>query len=250
MLRAARPLRYHRRMRWTSCIALAATVAACGGTTAAAPTTTATAAAETTSPTDEAPAAPSAPWLAALTPAAMLTYRVTASDGTSDVRMQVQERVERGGSVAVRLAAIGTPLADAPVYAQWLIGSADALQALEEHAAFTEPGFVPIDGSGRVLTEAASHESWRVEARWLRADRLASGREASAGWTLLERVPSVEAPLHAERCARLEQREGAVRLVQLVCADTGVVELVRMDGEAVRERWELVSIGVRPEELE
>ncbi len=188
-------------------------------------------------------------WLTGLAADAMLTSEVQCSSAEARVvRMLVQQRIERGASIAVHLAPIGTPLGETPVYPQWLVGTPDGLTALEEHAAFTEPGFVPIDDSGRLVTEAASSEAWRVDPDWLRADRLSSG-EAAAGWTLLERVAAIDTPLHATRCARLERAEGSSRATLLVCADVGVVELERSEGTA-RESWRLTAIGARPEELE
>lgn len=223
----------------------------CGATTA--PPAPPAVAAEVTPSGDTPSEAPSETssdgWLASLSAEHVLTYRVSTDAGEHDVRMVVQQRIERGGSVAVRLAPIGTPLEETPVYPQWLIGSSDGLCALEEHAALTEPGFVPIDEAGRLLTEAASNEAWLVESRWMRAG-LASGGEAAAGWALLERVPRIEQPIEAERCVRLEQREGSTRTTQLVCAGFGVVELERSEDDAVRERWQLVAIGPRAQELE
>ncbi len=190
-------------------------------------------------------------WLAAVPADGMLTYRVVGADGQEhSVRMLVQQRVERGPSVAVRLAPIGTPLEDTPVYPQWLVGSSDGLRALEEHAAFTTPGFVPIDAEGRLRTEAASAEAWRVDTAWLRADRLASGQEAAVGWTLLERVGVIDDPVHAERCVRLEREEGSLSTTMLVCADVGLVELRRSEEGRDRENWRLIAVGPRPTELQ
>jgi hypothetical protein len=188
-------------------------------------------------------------WLAAISSNAVLTYEVRAAGASEPgiVRMLVQQRIERGGSIAVHLAPIGTPLGETPVYPQWLIGTADGLSSLEEHAAFTEPGFVPIDAEGRLVTEAANSEAWRVDPDWLRADRLASG-EAAVGWTLVERVPTIEQPIHASRCVRLERSEGSARSLLLVCADVGIVERGR-SGDA-SETWRLIEIGAREAAVE
>ncbi|HBQ15236.1 MAG TPA: hypothetical protein DEF51_30305 [Myxococcales bacterium] len=213
-------------------------------------------------PPGPAPAART--WLAALPEAGVLSYTVQSPVTPSDdeavaspegmpegmpegtevaVQMVVQQRVVRGQSVAIRLAPVGTPTPDTPVYPQWLIGSPDGLRALEEHAAFTTPGFVPIDHEGRVVTEAASSEVWRVESEWLRADRLASGREAAVGWTLLERVGAVDAPLHADRCVRLQREDGSLVTTMLICADHGMVERrVARDGVET-QRWSLTAVS-------
>lgn len=204
---------------------------------------------EESSGAEEPPRA--AAWLAELPQDHVLSYDVVLGAAEPrPVHMLVQQRIERGESVAVQLAPIGTPLGETPVYLQWWIGTPDGLLSLEEHAAFTEPGFVPIDAEGRLVTEAASSEAWHVDPDWLRADRLASGSEAAVGWTLLERVPSIDAPIHASRCVRLERTEGSARTVLLVCADTGVVELTRSEGERTLEAWRLTSIGPRPVELQ
>lgn len=234
-------------------LAVALVIVGCGG---APPSTTSTASTSGDERVDEAPTvaatseAPSASWLAALSADGMLTYRVRVNGGEErNVRMLVQQRVERGTSIAVRLAPIGTPLEDTPVYPQWLVGSSDGLRGLEEHAAFTAPGFVPIDGEGRLLTEAASSEDWRVEPAWLRSGMLASGAEAAAGWSFVERLDAVDDPLHAERCVRLEREEGSLRTRQIVCADHGMIELSRSEGEREIEHWRLVAVGPRPSEL-
>lgn len=196
---------------------------------------------------DEAPTPPagSRTWLAALPEGGVLSYEVSVADEQAPmvVQMVVQQRVARGQSVAVRLAPVGTPTPDTPVYAQWLVGSPDGLRALEEHAAFTTAGFVPIDQEGRLVTEAASSEVWRVESEWLRADRLASGREAAVGWTLLERVGAVDAPLHANRCVRLEREEGSLTTTLLICADHGLVERRVVREGAESQRWSLVRLS-------
>lgn len=207
------------------------------------------------------PSPSSRTWLAALQEDGVLSYTVESPaeppedqppepDSTTrmTVQMVVQQRVARGQSVAIRLAPVGTPTPDTPVYAQWLIGSPDGLRAIEEHAAFTAPGFVPIDHEGRVVTEAASSEVWRVESEWLRADRLASGREAAVGWTLLERVGAIDAPLHADRCVRLQREDGSLVTTMLICADHGMVERsVARDGVET-QRWSLVAVGEAPRE--
>ncbi len=230
----------------------AALLAGCGGARAATSPSPTSAGDETTEAPSVAAAAPAEEgpiWLAAMAADTMLSYRVEMrGEAAEDVHMLVQQRVERGGSVAVRLAPIGTPLEGTPVYPQWLVGAVDGLRGLEEYAAFTTPGFVPIDAEGRLLTEAASAEAWRVEPSWLRPGVLSSGGEAAVGWTLLERVATIDEPLHAERCVRLERAEGEVRTRQLVCSDVGVVELSRTQDDTVVEEWRLVSVGARPSE--
>jgi hypothetical protein len=242
---------------------LCGTLAACGGTDPRSlpePRTEgddgASAGAETTAPATEtappeADEGSSSPWLAGLPDGAVLTYNVTSDDGEPRrVRMEVQQRLERGSSIAVRLAPIGTPLSETPVYPRWLIGSPDGLHAIEEYAAFTAPGFVPIDAQGQLVTEAASNQQWRVESEWLRPDRLASGREAAVGWTLVERVGHVSEPLSAERCVRLERQEGESATTLVICAGLGLVEEIQRRDDEVEQRWQLVSVGEMSSELE
>lgn len=180
----------------------------------------------------------------------MLTYRVQheAAEPT-EVRMLVQQRVLRGGSVAVRLVPIGTPLGEEPVYPQWLVGTPESMSALDEAASFTTPGFVPIDDTGRLRTEAASNEAWRVEARWLRVGVTSPGEEAAVGWSLQERIGTIREPLVADGCVRLERGDGSIRSIIVACAGVGIVERIERAGDEQRSRWQLIEIGERPTEL-
>jgi len=192
------------------------------------------------------------PWLSRLQEEGMLTYQVEGAAGEApiEVRMQVQQRVSAAGNVAIRLVPIGTPLGETPIFAQWLIGTPESMSALEEGASFTTPGFVPIDERGRLRTEAAGSEVWRIESRWLRAGSTASGTEVAVGWTLRERVGVIAEPIDAEGCVRLERSDASASSTLLVCAGLGVVERVERSGDDVCSRWRLVAVGERPAELE
>lgn len=189
-------------------------------------------------------------WLGELTEQGMLTYEVTpaGAEAPVEVRMLVQQRVIRGESVAVRLVPIGTPLGEEPIFPQWLIGTPDGMSGLDETASFTTPGFVPIDESGRMRTEAASGQLWRVEARWIRAGEAASGTEAAVGWTLAERVGAIREPVRADDCVRLERSDEGATSVILACAGVGVVERRDAAGDGVESLWRLTAVGERPQE--
>lgn len=177
----------------------------------------------------------------------VMTYEVSLPDaeGPRQVRMQVQQRVAQGGSVAVRLVPIGTPLGEEPVYPQWLVATHDALCGLEETAALTTPGFVPIDASGELLTEAASAQVWRVEERWTAVAAGTSGTEAALGWTFVERVSGVTQPLSDGNCVRLSREDAAATSTLVICSDVGVVERRDDPGDGRVTAWQLVSIGER-----
>lgn len=230
-------------------LSLAAALGACGGGAASAggegaPVDPAPAAA---APEDaEAPA-----WLGRLEEQGMLTYEVQLPGAAApvEVRLLVQQRVARGASVAVRLVPIGTPLGEEPVYPQWLVATPEAICGLEEAASLTTPGFVPIDDAGGMRTEATAAELWRVEARWLRVGADTGGAEAAVGWTLAERVGSIEQPVAADDCVRLERSDETARSALLACGDVGLVER-RDESEERTTTWRLVAIGERPSELE
>src|SRR5262245_30584759 len=78
-------------MSWARAFLLLPMLGACGGTTAVAHE----------QPSEQTPTSDDT-WLAALPRNSMLTYQVTGADGQEhDVRMVVQQRVERGASIAV-----------------------------------------------------------------------------------------------------------------------------------------------------
>lgn len=212
-----------------------------------------TSGAETQSGDGPAPAALATanPFLGQLREDRMLTYQVTIADHEApfEVRMLVQQRIERGQSIAVRLVPIGTPLAERPVFPQWVIGTPESMGALDEAAQFTTPGFVPIDARGALHTEAVDNLSWRVETRWLRAGSPPAG-EAALGWTLAERIGTIREPVRVEDCVRLERGDDVSTQTLVACAGVGIVQRVAsLEGEE-RERWELTAIGERPTQLE
>jgi len=207
---------------------------------------------EATEEPEEAAALASAnPFLGQLREDGMLTYEVTLSDREEplEVRLLVQQRIESGHGIAVRLVPIGTPLEEHPVFPQWVIGTPDSMGALDEAAQFTTPGFVPIDDQGELRTEAVDNLSWRVEARWLRAGTPPAG-EAALGWTLTARVGTIREPVRAEDCVRLERSDDVATQTLIACAPIGIVQRVAsVEGEE-RERWQLTAIGERPTQLE
>jgi hypothetical protein len=199
----------------------------------------------------------SSPWLGDVPDRGVLTYDVSLESAREPhtVRMQVQETVRRERSIAVRLAPIGTPLDDEPVYPRWMVGEASALVGLEETAALTtEAGYAPIDSSGHIRTEASDSVAWRVPSEWLTPGHAVGSEEVSAGWRLAERVGDVVVgegaqQVSAHRCVRLERDEGGDHATLLVCANVGLIESVRTAANGtVEERWRLVSVAGPPPE--
>lgn len=200
-------------------------------------------------PADEHTSAPpeASAWLRDVPRGGTLTYDVSSDErGTSvRVQMQVQEVVERGGGIAIRLAPIGTPLGDEPVYPRWIVGQPDVLVGLEATAGLTtEAGYAPIDQGGRIVTEATENISWRLPREWLTPGRVVAGEEASAGWHLSERVGDVTTPVPARGCARLERHEAGGAATLLVCESLGVIESTRSGAHGrIEQRWRLVTIA-------
>lgn len=240
----------------------AAWLAACGGGAATEETSAGGASSGDEAPRAAAEAPPegddgTAPaagtrWLGRLDEQEILTYEVSLPDveGPYEVRMQVQQRVVRGQSIAIRLVPIGTPLGGEPVFPQWLVATPAALSGLEESAALTTPGFVPLDDAGALRTEAASAQLWRVEERWTAVGAGSGGTEAAVGWTFVERVEGVSVPLSDGDCVRLSREDPASTSTLVVCRDVGVVERREVAGEGRVVDWRLVAIGERVAELE
>jgi hypothetical protein len=175
----------------------------------------------------------------------VLVYEVALADGERRrVQMQVQQVVRRGHGVAVRLAPIGTPLDEEPVYPRWIVGDEHVLVGLEETAALTsEAGYAPIDEAGRMRTEVMEHVTWRLFRDWLLVGATVSGGEVSMGWRLAERIDDLDRPVTGRGCVRLERDEAGARIGLLVCANLGVVEQVRMSRSGtVEERWSLIRV--------
>ncbi len=203
----------------------------------------------TTTGSEDAPRPPApAAWLSDVTEGARLAYDVTRQGGVSRVQLDVQHVSRVGSSIAIRLAPVGTPLGEDPVYPRWLVGEVDALAALDETAGLTiEPGWSPLDATGHLHTEAAANVEWRVPERWLARGRALPGEEVSAGWTLAQHLGDVAEPIAARGCVRLERTEGTERLGLTVCASVGVLESSRTaDDGTVIERWALASVGPIP----
>ncbi|MDQ3031160.1 MAG: hypothetical protein M3Y87_01990 [Myxococcota bacterium] len=183
-------------------------------------------------------------WLTDVPRGGTLTYEVTSGEAPLRVQMQVQEVVQRGSGIAIRLAPIGTPLDDEPIYPRWIVGEPGVLVGLDATAALTtEAGYAPIDERGRIVTEATENISWRLPREWLTPGRVVAGEEASAGWRLSERVGEVSSPVAARGCARLERVEAGGTATLLVCENLGMIESTRSraDGQ-IEQRWQLVAV--------
>ncbi len=113
-----------------------------------------------------------------------------------------------------------------------------------------EPGFVPIDESGALVTEAESNVAWRVPSQWLELERRAFQTDPVEGWRLADAMPRVEGPVRMEHCVDLERREGDASRHLKVCRNVGIIGLsVAPEALEERESWELVDLGAPSEEL-
>lgn len=175
-----------------------------------------------------------------------LTYRVHRANGEElDVRMRISTVIERGGSTAVQLSPMGTELSDTtPIFPHWVIGNEHGLFGLEEHVTLTEPGFVPLDEEGEMVTEAASNVAWHVPPEWWDPAQAAFNNDPVEGWTLAGHRDLVEGTVRGEQCVELEREEGELRHRMLVCANIGMVESA-MSGATDEDpfTWRLVDLG-------
>ncbi|MCU0677227.1 MAG: hypothetical protein MUE69_31120 [Myxococcota bacterium] len=181
-----------------------------------------------------------------------LTYLVQGADGDHRAFYYVHEVVRRGPSVAVRLRPVGAPVGDSLViFGGWLVAGVEGMLALEPHVTLGQPGFVPIDEAGRLVTEARGMVAWRVPPRWQAADARAFETDPVDGWRLAGSEPSVPGPVAGESCVRLERREAASTLTFVVCRNVGIFAMERRgEGDASDGSWRLVDLGASSGELE
>lgn len=211
------------------------------------PTTTATNADEPDADAD----AESLPF-ASLHAGDTLTYLVQGANGDHRAFYFVHEVVRRGQSVAVRLRPVGAPVGDSLViFGGWLVAGVEGILALEPHVTLGQPGFVPIDEAGRLVTEARGMVAWRVPPRWQSADARAFETDAVDGWRLAGSESRVPGPVAGESCVRLERREAASTLTFVVCRNVGIFAMERRgEGDASDGSWRLVDLGASSGELE
>jgi hypothetical protein len=179
-----------------------------------------------------------------------LAYLVQLSGGDRQVRIRVEEVVVReGGAVAVKLAPVGVPLGESPVYVGWLIANQNGIFALEPHVGLSGAGFAPSDRHGRLVTEATGSIAWQVPAAWYGTGARAFASTDAAGWRLADAQPEVIGAVRGERCVAIERDEGDASISMRVCENVGVHALER-HGEDGLERWRLLDLGDAPDELQ
>lgn len=180
-----------------------------------------------------------------------LTYLVRLGNAhEEEAHLRVATVVDRGGSRAVKLTPVGVPGEAGQVFIAWIVADQDGLVGLEPHVSLGEPGFVPIDASGHLVTEAESNIAWRVPTRWLELETRAFQTDPVEGWRLADAMPRIEGPVRMEHCVDLERREGDASRHLKVCRNVGIIGLsVAPEALEERETWELVDLGQAPEEL-
>ena len=180
-----------------------------------------------------------------------LTYLVRLGNAhEEEAHVRIASVVDRGGSRAVKLTPVGVPAEAGQLFIAWMVADGDGLVGLEPHVSLGEPGFVPIDASGALVTEAESNIAWRVPTRWLELETRAFQSDPVEGWRLANAMPRVDGPVRMEHCVDLERREGDASRHLKVCRNVGIIGLsVAPEALEERESWELVDLGQAPEEL-
>lgn len=180
-----------------------------------------------------------------------LTYLVRLGNAhEEEAHLRVESVVDRGGSRAVKLSPVGVPGEAGQIFVAWVVADRDGLVGLEPHVSLGEPGFVPIDAGGALVTEAESNIAWRVPTRWLELETRAFQTDPVEGWRLADAMPRIEGPVRMEHCVDLERREGDASRHLKVCRNVGIIGLsVAPEALEERETWELVDLGQAPEEL-
>jgi hypothetical protein len=181
-----------------------------------------------------------------------LTYLVRRGDGDEEeAHLRVARIVERGGSRAVKLNPVGVPPEAGHPFIAWIVANEDGLVGLEPHVALGEPGFVPIDEQGALVTEAESNVAWRVPAEWLALETRAFQTDPIEDWNLVNASARIEGPVRLEHCVDLERREGdqASRHLE-ICRNVGIVGISVTPSQLEEsETWRLVDLGPAPGEL-
>ncbi len=180
-----------------------------------------------------------------------LTYLVRLGNAhEEEAHVRIASIVDRGGSRAVKLTPVGVPGEAGQLFIAWMVADGDGLVGLEPHVSLGEPGFVPIDASGALVTEAESNIAWRVPNRWLELETRAFQNDPVEGWRLANAMPRIEGPVRMEHCVDLERREGDASRHLKVCRNVGIIGLsVTPEALEEHESWELVDLGQAPEEL-
>ncbi|MBO6939339.1 MAG: hypothetical protein JJ863_30495 [Deltaproteobacteria bacterium] len=180
-----------------------------------------------------------------------LTYLVRLGNAhEEEAHVRIASVVDRGGSRAVKLTPVGVPGEAGQLFIAWMVADGDGLVGLEPHVSLGEPGFVPIDASGALVTEAESNIAWRVPKRWLELETRAFQNDPVEGWRLADAMPRIEGPVRMEHCVDLERREGDASRHLRVCRNVGIIGLsVTPEALEEHESWELVDLGQAPEEL-
>jgi len=189
--------------------------------------------------------APPARWLNGIRQGDLLTYRLRRPEQMDlNVRMRVQRLVRRGESgVAAEIVPDGEQPTDAQLSARWLAGDETGLYQMNAGGQLADPGFVPLDASGRVIAEARAARIWRIPPEWHAAMEHTQGA-LDDGWSVDDLEMTIDGPVRGDRCATIQKREddGATRV--LICANLGAVQVVRLRHDEIEEeRWTLVEVG-------
>jgi hypothetical protein len=178
-------------------------------------------------------------WLASLRAGDTLVFSVVVGEAQPvAVQYRLTRLEHRGVSVAALFVPEPAPDYPGALEPYWLAGDAQALWRLDHHPSLLEPGFVPLDASGRVLLDPRQGAALWLSGPW--SDTRVDQHGPDEGWVVEELSMTLEGPVRGDRCARLARAEVGQAVV--VCGDVGVVQLERGESGPAAERWTLVEI--------
>lgn len=183
-------------------------------------------------------------WLAGIEQGDVLSYRVEAPDAPiRTVRVRVDRMVRQGNSAAALLVPVhdASEVADPSLTPRWLAGDAEGLYELQAHEALLDPGFTPLDPTGRVIDSGRDAALWRVPQSW---DEVVHHEQTHSvgGWSVEELDLTLDGPVRGDRCTRIRKDTGTTRVRMTICANVGMVDLERGDDTEIGESWELTEI--------
>jgi len=183
-------------------------------------------------------------WLAGIEQGDLLSYRVAVPDApVRTVRVRVDRMLRQGKSAAALLVPVtdANETVDTTLTTHWLAGDAEGLYEIQAHEALLEPGFTPLDETGRVIDSGRTGALWSVPQSW---DEVVHHEQTNSvgGWSVDELDLALDGPVRGDRCTRISKQADGTRIRMTVCANVGMVDLQRGADTEIGESWELTEI--------